>query len=123
MAVFTETERSAIRKWLGYPARFWDIYPQLQLALNAMDAATEEDRTTVRAVLTALDAIDTSLTDAHNRLKASVVGSIVLNSGEIGALRSEGRRHVGRLAALLSCPVLRDPFSGGLAHDNRFDTE
>lgn len=109
----SETERSQIRIYMGWPARYFQQHPELQMSMEALDDASEEDRTQVRIALAGVADIDTRLTDALSRNRAEEVGSIKLNPREIGNLRSEGRRYVGRLAAALGVGVLNDSFSGG----------
>ena len=85
--------------------------------MNAL-ASTPETESLVTNALTAtppgllacLRSVDAELTAAHRRLKASKVGSIELNGGEIGSLRMEGRRHVARLCALLGVEARTDVF-------------
>ena len=67
-----------------------------------------------RGILAELVAIDLKLEDAHKRIKANKVGSIDLPiQNEIRMLRSEGRRHVSRMATVLGVEVRHDVFSGG----------
>ena len=64
-------------------------------------------------VTTAVTGIDARLEDAYDRLQASAVGSIKLNAGEIGALRSEGRRIVGNIATLMGVMIMADAYGAG----------
>jgi hypothetical protein len=58
--------------------------------------------------------IEAAIAAAETRLKASKVGPIDLNSGEIGALRDRGRTHVGRMATALGVAVRSDAFGSTL---------
>jgi hypothetical protein len=63
-------------------------------------------------ILALLADVDAKLTDAHGRLKAMKVGSIDLPGKlEISTLRSEGRRHVSRMASMLGVEVRHDVYS------------
>lgn len=108
----TETQRASVRLYLGWPARFWQMNSRLEQAMNAL-ASTAEEETIVVALLASLAALDANITAAYSRLKALAVGSITLSGpGEINALRSEGRRLSGRLAATLAVDVQHDVWSG-----------
>lgn len=82
--------------------------------MNAVDMeTTDATHDLVVAQLTAMDAINTKITAAYDRLKALKVGSIDLPAhGEIGMLRSEGRRLGGQLAACLGVETRHDVWSG-----------
>lgn len=121
MAVLTETERAQIRKYLGWPARWRQQRPDLDLSMNAIDMASEDDRTELRLALAGCIDIDARLTDALLRNKASQVGSITLNPREIGYLRAEGRRHAARIASTLGIWIMSDAFSGAPIN-NAFST-
>lgn len=109
----TDTQRAQVRKYLGWPARWWQTSSQLEQAMNALDQ-TAAELTEVTTMLTALADIDTRITAAYSRLKAMKVGSIELpGHGELLALRSEGRRYSNRLASKLGVPILSDAWSGG----------
>ena len=110
---FTEAQRVKIRLYLGWSARFHQFDSRLEQAMNAVDTLADTE-TEVEAILADLATIETELADAHGRLKAMKVGSIDLpGHKEIQALRSEGRRHVGRLAATLGVEVRHDAFGAG----------
>jgi len=111
----TATQKSQLRVYLGYPARFHQIQPELEQAFSALEGVPDDEALVVvllGKLATAVTGVDARLEDAHDRLQASTVGSITLNPGEIGALRSEGRRIVGRIASLMGVTVQADAFSG-----------
>jgi len=81
--------------------------------MNAVDD-TAAELAQVVALLVSLADIDTRLTACYGRLKALKVGSIELpGHGELMALRSEGRKFSGRLAAKLGVAIINDAWSGG----------
>lgn len=109
-------QQSQLRIYLGYPARFHQMRPELEQAILAL-AGVPVDETEVASLLalltTPVTGIDARLVDAMDRLQASAVGSITLNPAEIGALRSEGRRIVRRIASLMGVTIQADAFGGG----------
>jgi hypothetical protein len=81
--------------------------------MNAIDGVAEELAAVV-ALLVSLADIDTKITACYSRLKALKVGAITLpGHGELMALRSEGRKFTGRLAAKLGVPVISDAWGSG----------
>lgn len=114
----TAAEKSKIRLFLGWSERFHQTDSRLEQALLAVDAdATGETYNRINTLLQSIADIETRITDAYSRLKAIKVGSIELpGMMELGALRSEGRRFVGRLAALLGVAVRHDAFAAGGGH-------
>ena len=109
----TADQKAKTRYYLGWSARFHQFDSRLEQAMDAL-AVEPEAEALVIAALTALADIDTKLTDAHKRIKAQAVGSIVLNDkDEVSILRSEGRRWVGRICATLGVESRYDVFGGG----------
>lgn len=111
---FTTVQRAKVRWYLGWSSRFFQSDSRLEQAMNAVDNETEDaTRDLIIANLTALDDLNTRIVDAYGRLKALKVGSIDLPShGEIGMLRSEGRRLGGQIAATLGVETRHDVWSG-----------
>lgn len=107
---FTDTEKTLIREYLGWGARFGQTDSALEGAMSAVEAQPS-DETRARAHLTELARIDTAIAASENRLKASVVGSITLNARELSQLRSRGKERVGRLARLFGVEVRGDAFN------------
>ncbi len=110
----TDTQKAEIRDFLGWPARFHDRDDRLENAFTAL-ADLPDDETRIIALLNKAKDIETRITDALGRIKASAVGSITLNQAEILQLKSEGRRAVNRIAAILYVPVKANAFGGGAA--------
>jgi hypothetical protein len=114
MTPFTPAERAKIRWYLGWTARFAQVDTRLEQAMSAVDMeATDATRDLIIANITAMDAIAARMTAAYDRLKALKVGSIDLpGPGELGMLRSEGRRLGGAVAAALGVGTKHDIWSG-----------
>lgn len=112
--MLTEQQRAKVRWYLGWSARFHQSDSRLEQAMNAVDMEpTDATYDLIVAQLTAMDTINTKIVQAYDRLKALKVGSIDLPShGEIGMLRSEGRRLGGQLAACLGVENRHDVWSG-----------
>lgn len=108
----TDTQKAKIRQYLGWSARYHTNDDALEKAMVTI-GDLPEDEARVTAALTVLETLDTELTEARGRLKASVVGSITLNANEIAWLRSEGRRVVKRIAAILGVEIRSDAFGSG----------
>jgi len=115
----TEAQRVLVRLYTGWQDGFGQFDSRLEQAMNHVDnraellaLVTNLTTDTPPGLLAQLASIDSKLFGAHGRLKASAVGSITLNPGELQALRSEGRRLVGRLCSILGIERGSDVFSG-----------
>lgn len=116
MADITQAQRAQIREYLGWSMLGHSSGPgyRLESSMDALNLAEKAaDQTRVLAQLTAIDAIDTRITEAYDRLKASAVGSITLNAAEIGMLKGEARRLCKSIAAILGVEVRACKFGGG----------
>jgi hypothetical protein len=109
---FTNAEKVQIRLSLGWPNQYFQTDSKLEMSILAIES--DADATTLaRLLLAQLLAIDTSLTDSYKRIKANEVGSIVLPGFmEIKSLRSEGKRIVGRMAAIFGVGIKHDIYAG-----------
>lgn len=108
----TETQKSKIRLWLGWGARYLQIDSALEQAFGAVTAETQ---TLIEAEMVRLAAIDTEIDAARTRFMVDAAGSIGLSSGrgdELSHLRSSGRQSAGRLATLMGVHVRHDVYSG-----------
>jgi hypothetical protein len=116
---FTETNRVAIRKALGFAAIYIQADPMLENAITAVqsvaDGGSRPDSSTedaILAYLVSLAAIDTILESAQGCL-----GTIKVDDVEIDAVRAEAllksraRRLVGFIGDALSTQPLRDIYS------------
>lgn len=114
MTPFTDQERAKVRWYLGWSARFHQSDSRLEQAMNAVDMElTDDTRDLILANLAAMDELNSRIVGAYTRLKALKVGTIELSGfGEIGMLRSEGRRLGGQVAACLGVETRHDVWSG-----------
>lgn len=102
---FSEAEKASIRKYLGWTARYHQTDSRLEQAMYGVGDLADTV-TLVQGLLTKLDGIETSIAACYGRLKAAKVGAIELpGMGELAALRSEGARFSGQLAATLGVGV------------------
>ncbi len=109
-------QKIQIHAFLGWSGRWAQVDGDLtrSLASDDMDADSEAY---VVVLLTDLARLDTAITAAESRLKASVVGSIQLNAREISQLRDRARQAVGRLATHLGVEVRSDAFGAGKSYN------
>ena len=117
---FTTAQKAQIRYYLGFQDQFRDINTTLESQLDAGLSTDAETLLTAAidasppGILASLIDIDASLQNAHGRLKAKKIGSIDLpGRDEIDMLRDEGRRLVGRLAAMFGVAPKTDVFADG----------
>ena len=106
----TDAQKASVRRWLGYP----DVNRQAHSGLEgALTALSSEGEAVVVAVLDHLATIDETLQSSWGRQKVLRAEDVTLAGGdEIVALRREGRRLVGQVAAALDVQPLRDVFGG-----------
>ena len=115
----TEAQRVLVRLYTGWQDGFGQFDSRLEQAMNHVDnraellaLVTNLATDTPPGLLAQLALVDSRIFGSHGRLKASAVGSITLNPGELQALRSEGRRLVGRLCSILGVERGADVFGG-----------
>lgn len=108
---WTDTERLDIRLYTGWSDRYLQDDAALERALSATNGRAETE-TKVRAILAEIVVIESELTAAHDRYKASNLGSIKLNPEETKNLRSRGREKSGRLCQIFGVEGQHDPWSG-----------
>lgn len=110
---FSGAEKVKIRMYTGWGNRFTASDDALEQALYT----TENDpdvQAQVRELLVELARIDSAITAAESRLKASTVGSIDLNPMELDQLRGRGRQVVGRLCRAIGVEARGDAFDVAL---------
>ncbi len=106
----TAAEKVSIKRHLGLNSASEALYPwvptfySVNRVLDTLPAAAE---TEARTILARLTDIETRLSSALDRFKASVVGSIKLNAEEVSRLRSEMRLWRRELSTLLGVPLLQ----------------
>lgn len=115
----TDAQRTAIRFYAGWQDGFGQFDSRLEQAMNYADARpsmlalfTNAINGTPPGLLALLADIDSRLSGSYGRLKANMAGSLTLNRGELASLRSEGRRHVGRMCSILGIDIGHDVFAG-----------
>jgi hypothetical protein len=109
----TEEQKFKLRLYLGWSERFHQHDSALEQAFSALESRPSAENGTI-ALLAECERIDSAITAAEGRLKATTVGSIELNTMEINQLRDRGRQFVGRIASILGVEVRNDVFSGAL---------
>jgi len=102
----TDTQRAAVRRALGWSARFHQSDSRLEQAMSALSTEPEHelqvtDLLANDGILANISDIQTKLRGAHSRLKANKVGSIELRQQETNQLKAEGDRWVEDLARML----------------------
>ena len=120
----TTAQEADIRRALGWSARFHQFDSRLEQAMSAVGTDADHelqitDTLTNDGILANIDDIQTKLRDAHARLKANVVGSIVLRQQEVTQLKKEGDRWVLDLARILGVETRGGGLFGG-AHIKTF---
>lgn len=110
MPAFTEAQRTSIRRYLGWSARFAQVDTALELALNAIENDTGAYDLVI-VLLGKLDGVSTKLDGVYTRLKATQVGTLKLDGAtEVAVIRSEGRRFAGQMASIFGVPIRHDAF-------------
>lgn len=107
---FTSAQRISIYQYLGYAARFHQVYSFIEYAIGSIETNPDAEALVI-TYLGELADIDTRLTDAYRRIKADQIGEIKLTGAkEINILRSEGRRLVNRLASIMGVVPVADVY-------------
>lgn len=110
---FTDEEKTTIRMYMGWSARFAQTDNALSNAISAIESMAS-DMAQVRVHLAELARIDAAIVACEARFKADQVGSITLSQSELSRLRSRGAQVVGRLATLLGVEVRDNAFAPDL---------
>lgn len=109
----TEAQKTSVREYLGWSARFGQHDSALERAMSAISSFPSEEARLIEH-LAELARIDAAITAAEARFKADQVGTITLAKRELGQLRSRGEERVGRLATQLGVEVRNSPFAASL---------
>lgn len=107
----TESERSDVRRWLGYADRISGDYHVLE---NAMDTLKIEAEASIRQSLDRICIIDDKLIASLCRFGVESVDDIKLSTSDmVCAMYQEGNRQVQLVASSLGVPIERLPFGVG----------
>tara|TARA_B100001123_G_scaffold393807_1_gene474067 strand:- start:2475 stop:2870 length:396 start_codon:yes stop_codon:yes gene_type:complete len=118
---FTESDRVKIREYLGTSRLFEDYDPRVESAITAIQstadggaAPDDSSELRIREYLASLEAIEVQLTSLQNKYLAVTADEVRVDCQRaMAALRSEGRRWVGRLSDILDCTPRHDAFGPG----------
>lgn len=110
--MFTPEEKTLIREYLGWTARFGQTDTALERAMSAVETQPS-DEARARIHLAELARIDAAITACEARFKADQVGTIKLSISELSRLRSRGEERVGRLARLFAIETRGNPYKPG----------
>ena len=107
----TDTQKTQIRRYLGYADRDSGLYSALE---GPMNDQTTEAETEIGVILTDLTTIETTIRSSWSRQKVLKVEDVILaGREEIGALRWEGNRLARMLAIILGIAIRHRPFESG----------
>lgn len=110
----TATQKADIRNALGWSAQFSQTDNALENAFDGLETQPEHEAQVI-ALLADIALVKAQLVDARKRLKGLKVGSIELDAfrSEMAALRWEGQRLTGEMAAIVGVERRHDIFSSG----------
>ena len=116
---YIESDRVAIREYLGFSALFLQADPRLESAITIsqaiVDGGTRPDNSTelrAKAIIVSLQAIDQALNDMTGTYGATAVDEIKVDTArETARLRMHGRMYVHRLARIFDTFPRSDIFS------------
>lgn len=111
---FTNTEKVSIRSIMCATKRFLDFSAAYYPLENAMDiiGADTETSALVRAALAKIDLIETQMSDLQELVYIEKAEENTLKAAQgFALLRSEGRRHIRKIANALGLDPLDDYFS------------
>lgn len=107
----------AIRTYLGYSSRFFQVDTVLEQAIAAIALDTDATNT-VLSMLADLADIDNALQQSRKRQKFTQAEDLhYAGYREMLSLRAEGRRIVGRLAAKFGVNVRHDAYAASTSND------
>lgn len=107
----TDAQKAKVRRYLGFPDVNRLSYSTIE---GAMDVLSPEGETEVVSCLDAIAVLDADLTASWTRQMVEKAEDVTLRGfEEVQALRSEARRLVETLAAILNVTPYRDVFGGG----------
>jgi hypothetical protein len=112
---FSPEEKTRIRMLLGWGARFWQLETRLENAIEAVENELPTETAQIQTLLSKLTVIDTKITEALDTAGVTAVSTIHLDSDQgISHFRSEGRRLVEAIAAILQVPIKRNFYGASM---------
>lgn len=111
---FTQSQRNAIRIYLGGPLYGTQVDPRVENAIAAVESLADADlEARVATILTSLATIDEQLLASRSRFKFKRVEDVEFNiGGEVGSLSALGTLFVERLSTIFGLPVIKNPYRG-----------
>ncbi len=109
---FSESEKAAVRRYLGFPSVYRASNPRLE---NAMDVvgAQPEVVLQVQSDLSGIAQIEANLLALLPSAGVKKVDEIeFFDGGQQKAMKDEGRRLCGRLSTTMGVPLVGDAFGG-----------
>lgn len=114
---FTAAQKSDVRFFCGWPARFHQADNALERAINAISVDPTEEALFTNAItgtppglLALARDVQAQIKLSTKRMKASKVGSIELNARELEQLREVGRGYTAQMCSILGVPRGSDVF-------------
>lgn len=109
----TESEKTEIRLYLGWPMRHHDTDSALEQGLRAIDGIAEVLALIQGAdgLLAKLNDVDSRLEAALNRLKADKASDVTLNRREQSQIRQHGHMLCLRLGQLVGVEMRTSPYA------------
>lgn len=112
---FTDDEKARIRQLGGWGSRWTQIETRLESAMTAIGLGAPSEAQLIRGAFCKLDNIDCLLEEAWGITGVLRTGSVELDqTAGVGGLRSEGRRLVESIFAILECDVKHNYYSSGV---------
>ena len=111
---FTADEKARIRQLGGWGSRWTQIETRLESAMQAIGLGAPSEAQLIRQAFVNLDTIDGLINEAWGITGVKRTGSVELDdTAGVGGLRSEGRRLVESIFAILECDVKHNYYSQG----------
>lgn len=109
---FSETQKTQIRRYLGYPDVYRQANTRLESAIEVV-GSRPETQTLIEADLASLATIEAKLSGSV--LSSAGVKKVdeieFFQNGSLSVTRQEGRRICGRLSITFGVPIASDVFS------------
>lgn len=107
-------QRADVRNALGWSAQFSQTDNALENAFDGLETQPEHENQVI-ALLADISAVKLQIVDSRKRLKGLKVGTIELDAfrHEMAALRWDGQRLTGEMAAIIGVERRHDIFTSG----------